>query len=153
MLSGCLYTIFIRPFVIVGQLLWNLIQLIPYALVIGLIWFALNNSSLSNLGVDSFRSWTMLLGERLDQRSTNPPTTALHNRYPLDFRFRWQGEQIYYLGNQIEDRYFVQLAEEANQLGGKITVEQASDVEQALAERRLNVLTKLGVPHEVIIRG
>src|SRR5690606_3494745 len=91
MLSGCLYTIFIRPFVIVGQLLWNLIQLIPYALVIGLIWFALNNSSLSNLGVDSFRSWTMLLGERLDQRSTNPPATALHNRYPLDFRFRWQG--------------------------------------------------------------
>ena len=157
MLSGCLYTIFIRPFVLIGQLIWDLIQLIPYALLVGAIWFALTNSGIGNLSIGSFSSWPALLEERLrprfDQGPAQLPTAPLHDRYLLDFRFRWQGNQIYYLGNLIEDGYFVQLAEEADRLGGKVTIERARDVEQALAEQRLNVLTELGVPHEVITRG
>src|SRR5690606_12542192 len=128
MLSGCLYTIFIRPFVLVGQLLWNLLLLIPYALVIWLIWFAVTQANIGDLSIDSFRSWTAQLSDRSAQRTGQSPNTALHNRYPLDFRFRWQGDRIYYLGNLIEDQYFVQLAEEALELGGKVTVEQTRDV-------------------------
>ncbi len=153
MVRGCLFTIFVQPFLIIGQIIWGLIQLIPYALVVGLIWFAFNNSGIGNLSVGSFSSWTTPLGERLrplfDQEPAILPPAPLHDRYLLDFRFRWQGDEIYYLGNQIEDHYFVQLAEEADRLGGKVTVERTRDVEQALIDQRLDVLTELGVPYEI----
>jgi hypothetical protein len=159
---GCLYVIFIRPFVLLWQLFLDLLQLLPYVLGILLIWFLFTYFSWGNLDFLGDRSWEISWpwgAEATPTASspvavaTAPARTQEDRRYPLIFRFTWQGEEIYYLGNSISEGYFQDLAREAKALGAKVECEVASDVTVGTADRRRDYLDSVGVPYEIIPLG
>jgi hypothetical protein len=159
---GCLYAIFVRPFVLLWQLFLDLLQLLPYALGLLLIWFLFTYFSWGNLDFLGDRSWEISWPWSAEATATPivpvavataPASAQEDGRYPLIFRFTWQGEEIYYLGNSISEAYFQDLAREAKALGAKIECEVASDVTVGTADRRRTYLDRLGVPYEIIPLG
>jgi hypothetical protein len=66
----------------------------------------------------------------------------------LVFRFVWQGNQIFYNGNLIDEERFAEIVKEAKTLDGRVECEKATDVTVELAERRRAILTEVGVPYQ-----
>lgn len=154
-MAGCLYFIFVRPFELILRALWNLINLIPYLLVLVAIWlvfgyFVWGAFSLP-FGIPTFGWFNQ--EPAVTQVPIRPaPSVGPAESYPIVFRFLWQGETIYYLGNEISEEYFAELARQARELNGKVEVQQASDVTVATADRRRAILDEAGVDYEIIPR-
>lgn len=155
-MRGCLYVVFILPFVILGQLLVALLKLIPYMIGIIVILFALviwGGMNFPFLGpLDVFGLLDQ--GGVESRPATNGPTAAgPANETPqLIFRLLWRGDRIYYLGNEISEEYFEELATEAKRLNGKVEVQKESDVLVEVADRRRDILDRVGVHYEIIPR-
>jgi hypothetical protein len=168
---GCLYTIFIQPFVIIGRILWNILLLVPYLLALLLLWFAFTYFSWGNLDfldTSALTGWFSNL-PTWSSNSTNTNTPSGTNttpgtstpfspqvaqaNYRIIFRFIWQGEQIYYLGKEIDEDYFYQLAREAKGLNGKVEVQQAPDVPPDVVSRRETILEEIDVANEIKVVG
>ena len=155
-MRGCLYVVFVLPFVILWQLLVALLKLIPYLIGIIVILFALaiwGGLNIPFLGaIDIF---DLLDRGAVESRPTGngPTTVGPANETPqLIFRFLWRGERIYYLGNEITEEYFEDLATEARRLNGKVEVQQESDVLFQVSDRRRTLLDRIGVNYEIIPR-
>lgn len=151
-----LYVIFLLPFRILGELVRDLLRLIPYLIAILVILFGLEMWGGMNfpfLGmVDVFG---LLDRNGIESRpATNGPSTVgpADGTPQLIFRFLWRGERIYYLGNEITEAYFEDLATEARRLNGKVEVQKESDVTVEVADRRRALLDRIGVNYEIIPR-
>lgn len=66
----------------------------------------------------------------------------------LIFRFTWQGEQIIYNGNAIDEEYFAETVKEAQALGGRVECQQSADVSLAAVERWRAILDEVGVAYQ-----
>jgi hypothetical protein len=154
---GCLHAIFVRPFELLLKILWHILLLVPYVLGVLLIWFLFTYFSWGN--VDFLGDINFLERFQRQPATGQPvavatvPASQPDSRYPLIFRFRWQGEQIFYLGNSISEAYFQELVREAKALDAKVECEVASDVTVGTADRRRNYLDSVGVPYEIIPLG
>ena len=70
--------------------------------------------------------------------------------FQLVFRFEARGDQIYYLGNAVDDAYVRDLARQAKGLDAKVEVLVASDVTVARADSLREILNESGVPYEIV---
>jgi hypothetical protein len=153
-MESCLSAIFIRPFVILWEILWGFLRLIPYVLGILLIWFLFNYFGWGN--TDFLGDLTAYIPFVNQPAATQTETggagsTETANRtYPIIFRIIWQGDRIYHLGNEISEEHFYELARQAKSLGGKVEIQQSSDVTFEVANRRRTVLNEIGVNYEII---
>lgn len=155
-MSGCLHTIFVRPFIILGRLLIDLLLLIPYLIGIIVILFALviwGGLNIPLLGsIDLFGLLERTPVQSGPASNGSPPPMSVDGTPQLIFRFLWRGERIYYLGNEITEEYFEDLATEARRLNGKVEVQQESDVLFQVSDRRRALLDRIGVNYEIIPR-
>jgi hypothetical protein len=154
-MGGCLYFIFIRPFELIFHAIWDLIRLIPYLLVLLGIWLVFGYFVWGTFALPGgFSPFGWFNREpAVTQAPIRPaPSVGPAESYPIVFRFIWQGESIYYLGNEISEEYFAELAHEARELGGKVEVQQASNVTAATSDRRRAILDEAGVDYEIIPR-
>jgi hypothetical protein len=67
----------------------------------------------------------------------------------LVMRFTWQGEVIRHLGNVITEEEFIDLAREAQEGGGRVEIEQMSDVTVETSTRRRAALEEIGVQYQI----
>ena len=159
-MTGCLYTLFIEPFVIIGRILWNLLLLVPYVLLLLGLWLVINYFSwgsfsfLPTVSLPTISLPNLSLNQAAATATPVTPSTVsspqvANTTYSIIFRFIWQGEEIYYLGNQISEEYFYELARQAKELNGKVEV-QASGVSTETYNRRVDTLNQIGVPYEII---
>jgi hypothetical protein len=73
--------------------------------------------------------------------------TAPNTSGQLIFRLTWQGDQIVYNGNEIDEQRFAEIVQEAKELGGRIECQKSSDVTVDTAERRRRLMDEVGVPY------
>jgi hypothetical protein len=154
-MAGCLYVVFVRPFYLILHAIWDLINLIPYLLVVLGIWLVFGYFVWGTFALPGgFAPFGWFDREpAVTQVPIRPaPSVGPAESYAIVFRFLWQGESIYYLGNEISEEYFAELANEARELNGKVEVQQASDVTVATADRRRGILDEAGVDYEIISR-
>jgi hypothetical protein len=153
-MGSCLKVIFIYPFQLVGGILWNIIQLIPYFLALFLVlllffnmgWIGFNPLG----GYNPFGLFNPT--PTLTRPSNNAPAdnTADNETFQLVFRFEAHGDQLFYMGNAVDAEYARELARQAKGLDAKIEVHMASDVTVAQADSIREILNEAGVPYEII---
>ncbi|RIK41990.1 MAG: hypothetical protein DCC55_10280 [Chloroflexi bacterium] len=154
-MRGCLYVIFVRPFALLLHAIWDLLNLIPYLLVVLALWLVFGYFVWGGFSLPGgFNPFGWFNREpAMTQTAPRPsPAADTAEGVSLVFRFLWQGERIYYLGNEITEEYFAELAREARELNGKVEVQQASDVTVETADRRRAILDEVGVNYEIIPR-
>jgi hypothetical protein len=158
-MGGCLSAIFIRPFVLIGTILWNLLMLVPYALLVVVIWVAFNYFSWGNLDFLPNFSLANPFTRQSITTAAAPATPVAssaetaNRSYAIIFRFLWQGENIYYLGNLISEDYFFELTDQAKDLNGLVEVQQAANVSEETVARRINRLEQIRVAYRIIALG
>jgi hypothetical protein len=156
-MGGCLKLIFIQPFILLWEIIRNLFLLLLYLIPILLIWLAFNYFSWGNLDflpnfsmANPFTRQTVTTAAAPATPAASSAPTAAQS-YAIIFRFLWQGEDIYYLGNLISEDYFFELAEQAKDLNGLVEAQQAADVSDETAARRVNRLAQIGVAYRIIV--
>lgn len=154
-MGGCLYAIFIRPFELVARILWNLLMLVPYFIALFLLLVFMFN--LGWIGFDplgGFNPFGWFERTTPVSRPAAPTpsvgTPAGDGTLQLVFRFEARGDQIYYLGNSIDEAYFRQLAQQALALDARVEVYTASDVTVGEADQIRAILNDVGVNYQII---
>ena len=106
-------------------------------------WFFFRHS-----GFGPFRLWGIEVPRILGPAPT--PTEAGTGGTPeLVVRFTWQGEEIRHLGTVITEEEFIDLVREAQEGGGRVEIEQSSDVTVETSTRRRVALEEMGVKYQI----
>jgi hypothetical protein len=135
------------PFRMLFRLLLGLLRLIPY--LAGLLLIVLVVLFFMRGGFD----WLPSGIPGLDGLRSPTPTVASSSGEAasdqLIFRVEWQGEQILYLGNQISEEEFAEVARQAKEVGGRLEIQRASNVTVDNSSRREALLTELDVSYRI----